>query len=105
MTTVEAAIVHENGKMTFVAADTRLHGLKTGPVIDAIAWCDLKADVSAHGHDPNDIHFDAIYAVNYTTESEHVLTGQDRKDAEAIMLADEKWVEWARGEISTRKAA
>ena len=103
--TVEAAIVHENGRLCFVAADTKQLGLKTGPDIDPITWCDLKADISPHGHDASDIHFDAIYAVNYTTESEHVLTGQDRKDAEAILIADEKWLEWAREEIRERRRA
>ncbi len=103
--TVEAAIVFENGRLSFAPADMRKYGLKTGPKIDAIAWCDLKADVSAHGHSPGDIHFDAIYAVSHFKDFAQPLEGQDRKEAEAILLANAEWLKWAREEIRERRRA
>ncbi len=103
--TVEAAIVHENGRLCFVAADTKQHGLKTGARMKPIAHCEIIAEISPHGHDLNDIYFDAIYARNSFSGAEHVLTGQDRKDAEAILLDDAEWLEWAREEIRERRRA
>lgn len=103
--TIEAAIVFENGRLRFVAADTRQHGSKTGPVIKGIAYADLKADVSPHGHDPEEIYFVGVYACSHFSDFFVALEGQDRKDAEAILIGNAEWLEWAREEIAQRRAA
>lgn len=101
MTTVEAAIVHENGRLTFVAADTKQHGLKHGPAINAVAWCDLKADVVPDPIDPRELCIPTVYACSQFSDFFQPLTGEDAKVAEAILLANEGWLEWAHSEIAS----
>ncbi len=94
--TVNAVIASKEGRLTMSPHTAGQKG---------IAFVTLWADVTPDGRDPNDIYFQGIYAGDDNGSFEQLLEGQDRKDAEAILLANDEWLAWAREEISQRRAA